>query len=230
MSFIKALIYFTLFGLYFHALFEDWRRYLNDDVWRILKSRDHYMFGGRTKYLTFLDLNLQLFYFFFMTICTLCECFAIEITKLKRFCNFLFCSFAFPLGVFVFVSFWGIYFVDRELIWPKRIELIVPIYQNHIRHSLPMFGVLLDSFMSSKQYEISFLKGFIPLQIGIMCYSCWVIIIKYVTNVWAYGVLNVMTYSQLFVFYVALNILIGFLYLAGKKTNSILWKKSLKTQ
>ena len=224
MPFIKTLLYFLIFGLYFHALFEDWRRYLNDDVLKILKSRDHYMFGGRTKYLTFLDLNLQLFYFFLMTICALCECFTIKTTKLNMFCNFVFCSFAFPLGVFVFTSFWGIYAVDRELIWPKRLELIVPIYQNHIRHTLPMIGVLLDLFVSPKQYETSVLKGFMPLQIGIMCYSCWVIVVKYVTNVWAYGVLEIMTYTQLFFFYVVLNILIGFLFLIGKKINSILWK------
>jgi hypothetical protein len=225
---LKLIAYFLIFALYAHALIEDWRRYLNDDVLRILKTKDHYMFGARTKYLTFLDLNLQVAYFFLMTMAALCDCFAVKIAKLNRICNFLYRTFAYPLGVFVFLTFWGIYSVDRELIWPKRIELIVPIYQNHIRHTLPFLGVLLDNFMSPKQYGTSILKGYIPLQIGIMCYSCWLIIVKYVTNVWAYGILNVLTNAQLFLFYAVLNVLIGLLYLSGKYLNNVLWNNSTK--
>ena len=223
-QYLRLVLYSTIFSLYFHALVEDWRRYLNDDVFRILGSHEHHMFGGRTKYLTFLDLNLQTFYFLLMSILTLSQILNLKMKLLRKFCNFLYVSLVFPIGAFVFLSFWSIYSVDRELIWPKRIEAIVPIYQNHIRHTLPLFGVLIDNFLSQKNYKNSLLKSYSILVVSTIIYTSWLVIIKYKTNVWAYPVLEVMNNTQICLFFASFHILIGFLFLGGKYIDSFLWK------
>lgn len=33
---------------------------------------------------------------------------------------------------FVVLSFWGIYAVDRELVYPKELDKIIPAWLNHI--------------------------------------------------------------------------------------------------
>ena len=101
---LKLIFYLLVFSIFLHGLVEDWTRYLNDDVFRVLGTREHHMFGGRSKYLTFLDMNLQFFYFFLMTIQAFSECCSFKMSLLKKFCNFLYVSLCFPVGVFVFVS------------------------------------------------------------------------------------------------------------------------------
>ena len=127
-STLKLILYMTILGLYMHALIEDWRRYFNDSVFLVLGTKEHHMFGGRSKYLTFLDMNLQCFYFFLLTMQALNERFSLNIGSLEKICNFLYVSLCFPVGVFVFFSFWTIYLIDRELIWSTSVDILIPPY------------------------------------------------------------------------------------------------------
>ena len=56
-------------------------------------------------------------------------------------------------------SFWLIYFVDRNLIYPVILDSIVPHWQNHVMHTLPLASLLLESFLTKHKYP-SFIKGF----------------------------------------------------------------------
>ena len=125
---LKLIFYLLVFSIFLHGLVEDWTRYLNDDVFRVLGTREHHMFGGRSKYLTFLDMNLQCFYFFLLTMQALNERFSLKIGSLEKICNFLYVSLCFPVGVFVFFSFWTIYLIDRELIWSTSVDILIPPY------------------------------------------------------------------------------------------------------
>jgi hypothetical protein len=221
---LKFIFYLLVFSIFLHGLVEDWTRYLNDDVFKVLGTKEHHMFGGRSKYLTFLDMNLQFFYFFLMTIQAFNECCSFKMSLLKKFCNFLYVSLCFPLGVFVFFSFWSIYLIDRELVWASAVDRLIPQYQNHIMHTLPFFGVLIDNLLSRKNYGDSLVKGYIPLLLAMIGYTCWVLIIKNVTNTWAYPVLDILTNSQIVMFFIALKIFLSVLFVSGKKLNSFLWK------
>ncbi len=69
--------------------------------------------------------------------------------KVKRFSYF---------NKLVSFSFWLIYFVDRKLIYPVILDSIVPDWQNHVMHTLPLASLLLESFLTKHKYP-SFLKG-----------------------------------------------------------------------
>lgn len=73
-------------------------------------------FGGLGKYLTFLNMCLQLIFF---TLCIVAD-FSGPKSRICRVKDVIFASAAFPIGVFVAVIFWGLYAVDRELIFPER--------------------------------------------------------------------------------------------------------------
>lgn len=49
-------------------------------------------------------------------------------STLRKFKDYVFASFAFPLALNVAISFWSIYAVDRELILPKSFDSFFPVY------------------------------------------------------------------------------------------------------
>ena len=62
----------------------------------------------------------------------------------------------------VTVTFWSIYHIDRDLIWPVQDSLVIPDFQNHITHTVPLIGVLFDNILFRKTYNQSLIKGFLP--------------------------------------------------------------------
>lgn len=74
----------------------------------------------QAKFLTFLNMCLQ---FVFFAICILVDLTG-QKSSLKKVKDVMFASAAFPIGVFVACIFWGLYAVDRELIFPVRCHLM----------------------------------------------------------------------------------------------------------
>ena len=91
-------------------------------------------------------------------------------------------------------------------------------------HTLPLVGVLLDNFVARKNYGDSVVRGYIPLFLATICYTCWLLIVKHVTNIWAYPIFEIFTNTQLALFFVVLDILVFLLFVCGKKLNAYLWE------
>ena len=49
--------------------------------------------------------------------------------------DFFFASLSFPIGMFVGLAFWGLYAIDRELVFPLALDKIVPVWVNHALHT-----------------------------------------------------------------------------------------------
>jgi hypothetical protein len=73
-------------------------------------------FGGQAKYLTFLNMGLQLLYF---ALCLVADV-SPKGSGVHGFRDIVFASAAFPIGIFVGFIFWSIWAVDRELIFSAR--------------------------------------------------------------------------------------------------------------
>ncbi|XP_020617778.1 androgen-induced gene 1 protein-like isoform X2 [Orbicella faveolata] len=104
-------------------------------------------YGGRLKYLTFLNLVCQLIYFIIAPcadILTLLK--GHEDNWLVRLRDTVFCALAFPLGVFVAATFWGIYMIDRNLIFPVAMDAIIPPWLNHLLVSEKCFFLIAQIF------------------------------------------------------------------------------------
>ncbi|KAI5712791.1 hypothetical protein M8J76_013103 [Diaphorina citri] len=65
--------------------------------------------------------------------------------------NFL--SVVFPLSWSVCTLFWYVYYLDRELIYPKEVEdLFAPAWYNHSLHTMPVLIVLLHLALVQPKY------------------------------------------------------------------------------
>ena len=113
-------------------------------------------FGGRAKFLTYINVSLQIVFFSLSAFNALKSVFSAEksdsITGVRSLTNFLYTSFAFPMGALVSISFWSLYFIDRSLVFPTALDSIVPVWLNHVLHSLPLASLLVESYISQHRY------------------------------------------------------------------------------
>jgi hypothetical protein len=133
-------------------------------------------FGGRYKFLTILDMIVQLTFFSLCTVSSflaLTGLFTKAQTHLNKFLNYYWISVTFPVGCLVVVLFWSLYTVDRELIFPEMFDNIIPPFKNHIMHTLPAITAFGDNYLRERSYPKSFLVGFAPTLILGIAYTIW---------------------------------------------------------
>eukprot|EP01133_Synstelium_polycarpum_P012177 gene12177-14252_t len=65
----------------------------------------------------------------------------------------LFRGVLFPVTVTVTVMFWGIYYVDKELIYPDEVAAIFPSILNHIQHTMPGIFAVVELLLINHQFH-----------------------------------------------------------------------------
>lgn len=182
-------------------------------------------FGGRFKYLTHLDMLLQCGFF---VLCVLNDFFGSNTmtlsrqSSLQKLRDWLFTSLVFPMGVFVSFIFWALYAFDRELIFPASLDEWFPSWLNHIMHTLPVIGTILEMYMVYHFY----LKGwklYVPILVAYFLYLSWICYIAYAGGIWVYPVFEVLDFTGRTLFLAALllpNLLFVFL---GQKLHHRVW-------
>jgi hypothetical protein len=178
-------------------------------------------YGGPAKYLTFLNMCLQCVFFL---VCLLADLTSSK--SVKKVKDLMFAGAAFPIGMFVAVIFWGLWAVDRELIFPKKLDGHFPVWLNHFMHTTVLPLQLGELTFSSHKYPSRIVGGGITslLTLG---YLVWIHVVYHYGGFWVYPVFRVLTPTTRPAF-MAVCCLMGFvLYLAGEKLNSIIWGENV---
>ncbi|CAG4942475.1 unnamed protein product [Parnassius apollo] len=188
-------------------------------------------FGGKLKYLTFLNAMLQTVYF---TIAVLNDIFGSnEPTPshkpiVRHIKDTVFSALAFPLALFVGITFWSLYAVDRELILPKALDPYFPVWLNHVMHSNIVLFILIELSTSFRMYPKK-KNGLTILFSFMVCYVVWIHYIYFQTGSWVYPVLAVINWPLRVVFYLFSLGFIFSLYSLGEKLNRIVWSKEVES-
>ena len=140
-------------------------------------------FGGVAKYLTFLNMVLQLVFFIIAFLANF-------IKSLRGIRDIVFASAAFPIGMFVGIIFWSIWAVDRELIFPRILDDYFPALVNHCMHTT-VIPLQLGQLLLVKHNFPSKKTGFIITALLCAGYLVWINYIYYVTGKWVYPVIKV---------------------------------------
>jgi hypothetical protein len=135
--------------------------------------------------------------------------------------------FAFPLAMFVGSTFWGLYAIDRELVFPKALDAFFPNWLNHVMHTNIMVFIILELFTSFRSYP-SKKSSYIGLGFFMSAYLVWVHIIKYHADIWVYPVLDVLNLPQRILFFAALILSAFGLMVVGEFVNSSIWTREIK--
>ncbi|CAF4034973.1 unnamed protein product [Rotaria sp. Silwood2] len=119
--------------------------------------------GGKFKFLTIINLHFQAIYyclcvinFFFGSNTFVKE----KHSLLQKLRDFLFASIIFPMGLFVCMTFWSLYHLDRKLIYPEELDQLISPILNHVLMPVQKisygyrFGIVSKSYKEKIEKDI----------------------------------------------------------------------------
>eukprot|EP00026_Physarum_polycephalum_P016621 Phypoly_transcript_17569.p1 GENE.Phypoly_transcript_17569~~Phypoly_transcript_17569.p1 ORF type:complete len:251 (+),score=45.46 Phypoly_transcript_17569:59-754(+) len=153
-----------------------------------------------------------------------------EVRRQNRFLHTFFRAFSFPLATIVAILFWGVYAIDREMIYPKAFEVHVPPYMNHIQHTVPLLSVLIDMFLidhythppKSLRLDLLMVGG---VTVAYMCMLLWVFMTE---GHWVYPFIELLPDWAKVLFFLFGMGLAWVFYFGGVYASSRLWQKTRK--
>ncbi|CAF4269771.1 unnamed protein product [Adineta steineri] len=159
--------------------------------------------GGKYKFLTILNLHLQAIYYIICIINFFFGTDTIETGKrsfLQKLRDLIYAGAAFPIGMYVCIAFWGIYHVDRELIYPKELDGLVSPVLNHVMHTLPGVALCLENLVHYHRYPSRFLG--LTLVVSLFAaYTTWIHYLHHIhwlafkVSLWVYPILNELSFT-----------------------------------
>ena len=177
-------------------------------------------FGGRFKYLSHINVCVQLVFFAAQLLTDLSPTFFRR--SLQRFTDFIFTGIAFPLATLVVVLFWGLYLIDRELVFPVVLDKVVPVYLNHFWHSFVLLWCVCEMYLFHHRFPSTQMAAINAFLIG-FGYISWIMYIYSQTNWWAYPILNVLPpYAMALFFGSGMFACLGFFFL-GRWLMYMIW-------
>nr|XP_057914885.1 androgen-dependent TFPI-regulating protein [Doryrhamphus excisus] len=184
-----------------------------------------FVYGGPWKYLTFLNVLLQMFFFGLAAVNDL-QCGKNSETPLNRCKDVLFSVFAFPVGTFVVLLFWTIFAYDRELVYPATIDAFFPPWINHAMHTL-VLPILLGEVVVEPHVYPQTTHALVTLGGVGLVYLFWILWVYFSVGIWVYPLLGHFSSVGLVFFFCFNMSVVTLLYLLGHKLNNRMWKKTI---
>lgn len=179
-------------------------------------------FGGRYKYLSHINVCLQFFFFAIQLLTDLSPTFFKR--TLQKFSDFVFTGIAFPVTALVVTMFWGLYAVDRNLVYPEVLDKVVPAYLNHFWHTTPLMWAVFEMYLFHHRFPSTAVAAVNAFLIGVV-YIGWIMYIYMQTKWWVYPVMKVLSVSPVAMtlfFGISMFICLG-LFFFGKLLMFIIW-------
>lgn len=177
-------------------------------------------FGGRFKYLTHICQWVQLFFFALQLVTDLSPAYFKK--RLQMVSDFFFTGFAFPLSAFVTFTFWGIYAINRELVYPAVLDQVVPTYLNHFWHTTIVVWGVFEMYLFHHCFPSLALAAINAFIYGSL-YIGWVMCIYLQTGWWVYPVLSVLPPFLMAVFFASSMFFSLGLFVVGRWLHSVIW-------
>lgn len=188
---------------------------------KVPESRKQFLgieYAGRWKYLTFWNAVIQLAYFSFSLINDLVGTntrSSKDRGYLQTVRDYVFGSIGYPVAMFVATIFWGLYAVDRELIFPAILDSFYPSWLNHAMHSsIAVFG-LLEMVVTPRTFP-SRSAALTGLAMLMLVYVVWIFFIAWKTDFWVYPIFAVLHWASRLIFIAALLLLAFLMYFTGE--------------
>ncbi|XP_026525831.1 androgen-dependent TFPI-regulating protein [Notechis scutatus] len=196
----------------------------NPDKSRIPKGQFNPFEGSQWKYLSFLNVVLQVVFY---AVSLLTSAFILMkkqriATIMISFKDLIFSSLVFPLSTFVFATFWSIYLYDRDLLYPKYMDSVIPGWVNHGMHTLVFPSALVEMFVIPHQYP-SVGKGLSIVGMTALAYLLWIFYFFAKTGKWIYPIFKFLSPLGMIAFSGIAAVTIFFYYMLGRFLNRMIW-------
>ncbi|XP_030829537.1 androgen-induced gene 1 protein [Strongylocentrotus purpuratus] len=174
-----------------------------------------YRYGGDTKFLTMWCWFFQIVYFFSCCVADVTEIVGVKSKMMHSLRDWVLSSVAFPIGLMVVGMFWILWSIDRELVYPKELDEIFPVWLNHVLHTNVLPILLMDMWLVRHKYP-SRLLGITSLLFISALYMSWIFWLGYGVDIWVYPILRVLSGFKFALFIVVCAITPLPVYLLGE--------------
>ena len=106
--------------------------------------------------------------------------------------------------------FWGIYFVDREMVYPQELDKYIPAMLNHCWHTLPLFSGILEALVVFHRYP-SHMTAVSCVFVFSTLYIIWIVWVFTNANIWPYPFFKLFPLPSLPLFFLA-NFIIAVMF------------------
>lgn len=188
-----------------------------------IKLKSHESYGGRFKFLTFINMLLQFLYFNMAAVTGFLG--MIKKRKSEVFasvCDFTFACFVFPLGLTVSILFWGLYAADPHSCQTPEEAKLIPSWHNHYMHTLPFVTAIFELCFVKHKYPPR-KKGMLSvLGFGVV-YTAWILWVAFAADIWVYPFLEKMNSISIATFFTGAFSFVLILYLVGERVAIRRW-------
>ncbi|XP_024085610.1 androgen-dependent TFPI-regulating protein-like [Cimex lectularius] len=143
-------------------------------------------------------------------------------SKLYSVADYLFTSVATPMAFLVSIVFWVLFTIDRELVFPKVLDMVIPVWVNHSIHTFNSLIAIVDMALVNHKFSswTSSLKGtFTYLALYAVClYGTY-----FQTGIWLYPVLKEMDWPMRFAFSLSNLFIAVFMFALTKGVHKVFW-------
>ena len=176
-------------------------------------------YGGDWKFLTYINLHVQLLCF---TLCLFTDIlhymkFKTLARKLQQIKDVVYACIGIPSCLTVIVTFWALFFIDRELVYPVALDKVLPFWSTHVFHSLIAI-TLLEVIVDHHEYPKRSFGLSICFSFGIV-YIFWLEWVYRQSGVAVYRVLAELKGMWYFLFLVVEIFFTWLTYLLGEYLN-----------
>ncbi|XP_072390422.1 androgen-dependent TFPI-regulating protein-like [Diabrotica undecimpunctata] len=120
--------------------------------------------------------------------------------KLSKTRAVMFNTVLFPSTLVVVSIFWTLWHIDRELVFPKVLDLFFPQWLNHMLHTFILLPVIIEIMLPKKYNFVKFEKAAIVLSVLFLSYTILYFSLYFRHGVWLYPVYKVLTWPQRLLF------------------------------
>ncbi|XP_011845050.1 PREDICTED: androgen-dependent TFPI-regulating protein isoform X1 [Mandrillus leucophaeus] len=145
-----------------------------------------------------------------------------DIKFLTAFRDLLFTTLAFPVSTFVFLAFWILFLYNRDLIYPKVLDTVIPAWLNHAMHTFIFPITLVEVILRPHSYP-SKKTGLTLLAAANITYTIRILWLYFETGTWVYPMFAKLSLVGLAAFFSLGHIFIASIYLLGEKLNHWKW-------
>lgn len=135
-------------------------------------------------------------------------------------------SLAFTTAVYVPITFWTLYNIDKTYIYPdEEAERQIPNWLNHLMHTSILPIIFVELFISNKNYPKR-KTGLKILLCSAGAYSAYIHYLYFKYGIWPYHFLHLLSWTNKIVMTLVSGVLGVLYYLIGEKLDSLISKNT----
>ncbi|CAL4071447.1 unnamed protein product, partial [Meganyctiphanes norvegica] len=217
---LLACYHLALGSLYAYAIYADvYTLDIPDEPW---VEFEYNQYGGRLKFMTFLNMIIQTIYY---SIALMNDLFGADNqsspkrSNIQKCRDWLFTCIAFPSGWFVSIIFWSFYKMDPALTFPA-LDTWFPQWLNHVMHTLPSVATSLEVILVCHTYQMGVYRRYLPILTVYGAYISWMCYVALETGKWFYPVIEYFSVAVRIRLMTVLILPIIWFYILGEKMHN----------